>query len=233
MVTTPADYFGSVADRYDAVVCRVVPGYDEMARRLLDQVPAGARRVLELGCGTGRLAAALGRRQPETEITLVDAAPEMLETTRARLAREAPGAARAARFVLARFESMRLEPGYYDVIAASLSLHHVEDKRSLYGALASALRPGGLLCFADQLRPATSARAEVEWERWLDFCRGPGGCSEADLQRVVEHARTQDHDASLGEHFAMLASAGFERADCVWRSGRFGVVTAERRACVD
>jgi SAM-dependent methyltransferase len=231
MASCPADYFGGVADRYDAVVRRVVPGYDEMTERLLDQVPAGARRVLELGCGTGQLAAALARREPGVELTLLDAAPEMLEATRARLAEAAPGAAaRAARFVQARFESMQLSPGYYDVIVASLSLHHVEDMGPLYDALAAALRPGGLLCLADQLRPATPAQVEIAWARWLAFCRGPGGCSEADLERVVEHARTQDHDASLEEHFAMLARAGFICVDCVWRSGRFGVVTAMRPA---
>lgn len=227
MVTSPADYFGAVADRYDTDVRRVIPGYDEMMRRLLDQVPADAGRALELGCGTGQLAAALAERQPGVELTLVDAAPEMLEATRARLAKVAPDAARAARFVHARFESIRLDAGYYDVIIASLSLHHVVDKLSLYAALAAALRPGGLLCMADQLRSAAPAREDVEWERWLSFCRGPGGMAEVDLQRVVEHARTQDHDASLGEHFAMLAGSGFERVDCTWRSGRFGVVTAE------
>ncbi len=230
MDASPAGYFGSVAGRYDAVVRRIVPGYAEMTQQLLDQIPAGAGRVLELGCGTGHLAAALARRSPAPELTLVDAAPEMLEATQARLGEVSPHAARSARLVLARFESLRLEAGHHDVITASLSLHHVVDKRSLYGALASALRPGGLLCFADQLRPTAPARDAVEWARWLDFCRGPGGCSEADLERVVEHARTQDHDASLPEYFQMLADAGFEAIDCVWRSGRFGVVTAARRA---
>jgi len=230
MDASPADYFGRVADRYDAMARRVVPAYAEMTQQLLDQIPAGAGRVLELGCGTGQLAAALGRRSPAPELTLVDAAPEMLDVTRARLAEACPGAARSARLVLSRFESLRLEAGHYDVITASLSLHHVEDKRALYGALASALRPGGLLCFADQIRQAAPARDRVEWARWLDFCRGPGGCSEAELERVVAHAREQDHDASLVEHFEMLAHAGFEAVDCVWRSGRFGVVTAARPA---
>lgn len=228
MDASAAGYFGSVAGHYDAVVRRVIPDYDAMARRLLDEVPAGARRVLELGCGTGQLAAALARREPGVELTLVDAAPEMLEATRARLAEAAPAAARAARFVLARFEEMRLDPAHHDVIVASLSLHHVEDKAPLYRALAEALRPGGLFCFADQLAFTSQRSAELEWERWLGFCRGPGGCSEADLERVIEHARTQDHDAPLGEHFEMLAGAGFSGADCVWRSGRFGIVTAAR-----
>jgi ubiquinone/menaquinone biosynthesis C-methylase UbiE len=223
-----AGYFGAMTDEYDSLVYRVVPQYAEMLDRLLEHMPPRAARVLELGSGTGNLSLKLRRRYPDAELTFVDAAPEMLAATRARVEGVGPGSPRASRFVVSRFESLELDPGYYDVIVASLSLHHVEDKLPVYRALASGLSPGGRLGVADHVRAASPAHHEMDRARWLDFCRVSGGCCAAEVQRLVEHTREHDHYASLCEHFAMLAEAGFREVDCVWRSGISGVVTALR-----
>src|SRR5688572_3616889 len=82
-----SDYFGSMVETYDSLIRRAVPRYDEMLERLIDYLPAQAGSILELGCGTGNLSLALAARYPGSDITFVDAAPEMLETTKARLER--------------------------------------------------------------------------------------------------------------------------------------------------
>jgi hypothetical protein len=49
---TAADYFGAMSDHYDSLIHRAVPRYEEMSERLMDYLPIGAQRLLELGCGT-------------------------------------------------------------------------------------------------------------------------------------------------------------------------------------
>ena len=97
-----AEYFGAMAERYDDLIRRAVPRYDELSDRLIEYLPDAAR-ILELGCGTGRLSLALAARFPHATLTCVDASPEMVEITRSRLtARDRAFAARNA-LVTARF----------------------------------------------------------------------------------------------------------------------------------
>jgi len=226
--TTAAGYFGGMVDSYDSLIRRAVPRYEEMTARLLDYLPPAASRVLELGCGTGNLSLALAARFPEPRFTFVDAAPEMIEVTRGRLERAHPGVARRSEFVLGRFEELALPSGAFDLATSSISLHHVVDKGALYGALSDAIAPGGAFCFADQLGGGTEAIHAINWERWLEFCREPGRCSEAEIESLLEHAAAHDHYTPLREHIRLLEAAGFRSVDCVWRHWIWGIVTAER-----
>jgi len=128
---------------------------------------------------------------------------------------------------LARFEELRPGDGAFDLATSCISLHHVVDKGALYRALRRALAPGGTLRFADQLWGGTEANAWLNWERWLDFCRLPGNCSEEEIESLVRHAREHDHYVPLREHVRLLEEAGFGGVDCVWRNGMWGIVTAQ------
>jgi len=226
--TTAAGYFGGMVDSYDSLIRRAVPSYEEMTARLLDYLPADAARVLELGCGTGNLSLALAARYPRAAFTFVDAAPEMLEVTRDRLERAYPAAERRSEFVLGRFEELALSAAAFDLATSSISLHHVVDKGAVYRALFGALAPSSAFCFADQLGGGTEAVHEINWKRWLEFCREPGNCSEAEIESLLEHAAAHDHYTPLREHIRLLEAAGFRSVDCVWRNSIWGIVTAER-----
>ncbi len=158
---TASEYFGSMVESYDSLIRRAVPRYDEMIARLLDYLPPAAANILELGCGTGNLSLKLAEKYPQAALTFVDASPEMLAITRARLeAVDAPAVSRAS-FVEETFENIGSAPASFNLVVSSISLHHVEDKAALYERIYAALRDGGALRFADQLRGATEAIHDV------------------------------------------------------------------------
>lgn len=226
--TTASDYFGSMAESYDSLIRRAVPRYDEMLVRLVDYLPRAASRILELGCGTGNLSLALADRYPEASLTFLDAAPEMLATTRARLEKASPDSISSARFVQSMFEKIDSGLGPFDLVTSSISLHHVADKESLYKTIYALVEPGGTFCFSDQLRGGSDAIHELNWRRWLEFCREPENCSEEEVTSLLEHAAAHDHYTPLEEHFRLLRMAGFTNLDCVWRNLIWGIVTAGR-----
>ena len=220
--STAGEYFGARVAEYDALIRACVPRYDEMLERLVGYLPPAPAAILELGTGTGNLACAVAARFPDAALTLVDAAPEMLELAGQRL----PGASR----VVSRFEGLAMPEGSFDLITSAISLHHVEDTAAHYARLFAALRPGGALVVADQLMGRTPDLHGVNWEAWLAHCRAPGNCTEEQTRSFLDHAAAHDHYTPLEEHFDLLRATGFVELDCVWRNWIWGIIHARRPA---
>lgn len=224
---TASAYWGSKAAEYDDFIRRVVPRYDEMTERLLECLPQAPERVLELGCGTGNLSVLLLERFRHATFTFVDAAPEMVAMTRARLDERSAEAAGRCRFRVARFEELTAEPDAFDLVVSSLSLHHVTDCRPVYESLRGSLRAGGALRVADGYGGAAPALHTLHLTRWEAFWRAPGHLTGDEIAQVREHVARHDHYTPIAEHFRLLMEAGFADRDCVWRDGLFAIIAAD------
>ncbi len=104
---------------------------------LLGRIPdVGARRVVDLGCGTGALTAVLADRWPDAEVTGIDASPEMI----ARARSDHPGIT----FEIADIQTWRPD-GRIDVVYSNATLHWLDDHADVFAMLRSWLDPGGVL----------------------------------------------------------------------------------------
>jgi SAM-dependent methyltransferase len=92
---------------------------------VLEHLPPAPARVLEVGCGKGDLARALAAAGHE--VTAIDP--------------EAPDGPLFLRVTLEDFG----EPGPFDAVVASRSLHHVADLADALTKIETLLRPGGVL----------------------------------------------------------------------------------------
>ncbi|MER5355454.1 methyltransferase domain-containing protein [Kitasatospora sp. NPDC002551] len=95
------------------------------------------RRVLDAGCGSGALTAALHERG--AAVTGLDASEGMLELARKRLGEDAD------LHVGDLAERLPFEDGAFDDVVASLVLHYLEDWGPTLAELRRVLRPGGRL----------------------------------------------------------------------------------------
>jgi ubiquinone/menaquinone biosynthesis C-methylase UbiE len=93
------------------------------------------RRVLDLGCGTGRFAAALA---PEARVWGIDASPEMLAVARSR-------APRSVRLKVARAEAPPFRDGWFDRVVSWLVIHLL-DRPAAFAAAHRLLGVGGRAC---------------------------------------------------------------------------------------
>jgi tRNA (cmo5U34)-methyltransferase len=201
-------YFASMVESYDSLIQRAVPRYDEMVARLVDFLPADARSLVELGCGTGNLSLELVAKYPRGALTFVDASPEMIAVTRSRVDQARTSATPSVGFLVQRFEELGFRERTFDVVVSSISLHHVEDKARLYARIQSLLSRGGRFCFADQIRGEPESNHRLNWERWLDFCRERGHCTPDEIESLLQHAAAHDHYTTLADHIALLSRAG-------------------------
>src|SRR5689334_545007 len=102
--------------------------YDGLLDRL---VPPHARRVCDVGCGDGFLAARLARRVPEVLAVDVDA-PVL-----ARAQRRFPQA--PVRWLAADVMDAPLERASFDAVVSNATLHHLDDTPAALSRLASLL----------------------------------------------------------------------------------------------
>lgn len=128
----------------------------EVARRT--PVPAGARRLLDLGGGHGAFAVALLRRHPRLRATVVDL-PAAVAIAHAEGVPE--DVADRLDHRAADLRHADLGAGDVDVVFASQLNHHLgeADNRALAERVAAALRPGGVYVVQDLVRPADPREA--------------------------------------------------------------------------
>jgi SAM-dependent methyltransferase len=137
MSSSPTPDFGRLAATYDEL--RPADGHWlELTGLLIDRGDLAAGRVLDVGCGTGRLAAELARRG--AKVWGVDASPEMLAT-----AREQVGTRVGLK--VGRAEELPFRDGWFDRVAFVLSIHLVARARALEEAH-RVLVPGGRVAIA-------------------------------------------------------------------------------------
>jgi trans-aconitate methyltransferase len=104
--------------------------YERARPEILDHVPAGARRVLDLGCATGTTGAALKQRQ-DVHVTGIELEPEYAREAAQRLDRVIEGDVATAAV-----------DGPFDALIAADILEHLPDPWATLGRYVALLEPG-------------------------------------------------------------------------------------------
>jgi trans-aconitate 2-methyltransferase len=102
--------------------------------------PAPRMRVVDLGCGTGKLTRIAHERLQALETVGIDRSDSMLKDVRA--GRQTVG----LRFEVGTIEAFSPRAGY-DLILSNAAFHWVPDHETLLGQLCAALAPSGQLAF--------------------------------------------------------------------------------------
>jgi tRNA (cmo5U34)-methyltransferase len=184
-------------DTYADMIRADIPEYARLQAELIAASGSGARRVLELGTGTGETARRLLEAHPDAYLVGVDESASMLGVAASVLP-----AGRVDLRVGAIEEP--LPEGEFDLVASALCVHHLtgSEKADLFRRVFAVLRPGGRFVLADVIVPIDPADATTSLT--------PGF----------------DRPSPLADQLAWLADAGFEVRVC-WESGDLAVVAAD------
>jgi trans-aconitate 2-methyltransferase len=113
--------------------------HEDWAKQILGRLElAGDERVLDAGCGSGRVTKLLQERLPRGVVVGVDASPSMVESARGVLDPE-----RTELFVSDLTELTVDEP--VDAVFSCAVFHWIPDHETLFQRLFAALKPGGRL----------------------------------------------------------------------------------------
>jgi tRNA (cmo5U34)-methyltransferase len=186
-------------------VSRYLRRADEYPRRLegesvlLDHVPGGAPRILDLGTGDGRLLALLRADRPAMLGVGLDFSALMLDAARERFAGD-------ERIELVEHDLAEPLPelGRFDAVVSSMAIHHLEHerKRSLYAEVFARLEPGGTFANFEHVA-SPSQRLHLAFYAAID--------------EPLEHEDPSDRLLDVESQLAWLREIGFVDVDCYWK----------------
>ena len=117
------------------------PFFGRIAADVVAVAHDGAR-VLEVGCGPGRLSIRLAR-QHDLDVTGLDLDPAMIERARANADRAGNSDQRQPLFLVGDVAALAFPDGSFDLVVSTLSMHHWADPAAGLAEIGRVLRSGG------------------------------------------------------------------------------------------
>jgi len=202
-----AQFFNTRAETYDEVHLSHTGGRasKDVVAGLL---PENARRILDLGVGTGLELEAVYARFPDIQVTGIDMAEDMLQ----KLLERFPG--KDIEVIRGSYLGYDFGAARYDAVITVMSLHHLapEQKAALFRRVLESLAPGGVFLNCDYY--AKSRGYELRRRGLLWLTRKPPGSVHFDIPLTARH------------ELDIMRSSGFSCAKSAWRRGNTWVLEA-------
>jgi tRNA (cmo5U34)-methyltransferase len=176
-----------------------IPHRREGEATLLEFLPEGIGRFLDLGSGGGRLLGLVKAARPNAEAVAVDFSAAMLDVLRETCCGDAKTS-----IVEHDLSSPLPELGKFDAVVSSFAIHHVthDRKRTLYQEIFRVLKPGGVFLNLEHVASATERLHE-------------GFLAQLDLTPETEDPSNKLLDLEL--QLSWLREIGFIDVDCHWK----------------
>jgi SAM-dependent methyltransferase len=179
---------------------------------LLDEIPSGARRVLDLGSGDGRLMRLVLLARPDARGVALDFSPPMLQRLKERFAADS-----RVEVVTHDLENPLPQLGTFEAVVSSFAIHHLDHrrKRRLYEEVWSALEPGGVFCNLEHVASPTP-------QLHLRFLEA--------IECTPEQEDPSNKLLDVETQLRWLREIGFADVDCYWKWRELALLVGNKGA---
>jgi SAM-dependent methyltransferase len=211
---TMSDFFAARVAGYDEHMIRDVEGCREGYPMMASLVPDTARKLLDLGCGTGLELDEIFKRYPDIAVTGVDMTSAMLNELRAKHPDQ------NMTLLCEDYFTADFGDGF-DCAVSFETMHHFkpEKKVGLYRRICDALIPGGCYIECDYM-----VLTQAEEDHWF---------SENDRLRleqgiVGDEFYHYDTPCTVDNQIELLRTAGFSSVEQVFRMENTTMLIAKK-----
>lgn len=192
-----------------------------MASEVLDRLTlGGGERVLDLGCGDGKISAAVAERLATGSVLGVDASREMIAFATGHFAASHPNLA----FAVADARRLAYQAAF-DLVVSFNALHWVQEQDAALGGIWRALRPGGIA----RLRLVSAGPRRSLEDVIEETAHGPRwGAAFAGAARPYLHLEPDAYAAAAARQGFAVESV--DRAEHAWDFGSAAAFEAFARA---
>ena len=173
---------------------------------LLEPIRPPRLRVLDVGCGDGRLLNIVRAARPETEGVALDFSEAMLKAVRQRFAGDD-----TVQVVEHNLDNPLPELGSFHAVVSSFAIHHLAHPRKfgLYAEIFQALAPGGIFCNLEHVSSPNEALHTTFYQ-----VIAPSGSKEDPSNKCL----------SVEEQLDWLRQIGYANVDCFWKWREFALL---------
>ncbi len=203
-----------VADVFDDMVRRSVPGYQSMIEMIglcVKTYGQDNTNYYDLGASTGATSIALGVNNTHTNnhIIAVDSSPDMVKKCKQNLDKKINNAT----IVCADINSIKFDNASIVVLNLTLQFIPPEERQALIDKIYQGLNPGGALIISEKIHSNNQQKQQLMTDLHIDFKRA-NGYSELEIsakRQSIENVLITD---SKETHFKRLNKAGFNASTC-------------------
>lgn len=202
-----ANEFNIFSVNYTNDMIRCVPHYLKLTSAFTDGLTKGfaPRNILDLGCGNGNVTSQLLQLFPESNYTLLDASPEMINLCKNLFK------GYSIEYITSYFKGYTFKEDYYDLITAGFSLHHCnsEEKKTLFQSIYRSLKKEGLFGCSDLMMNKNRPEHSKLLKQWKDFVARSFPDDEK-WKWLMEHYEEFDKPDDYVDQLKWLEQAGFK-----------------------
>jgi len=219
-IETIKTHFEIEAEEFDKTILKLIPHYPEMIDALVSSIPFKKDEqinVIDLGCGTGTIAQKIKNAFPNSKISCLDIAENMIKIAQRKLGGKTD-------CYICNFYEFNFDKKY-DAIVSSLALHHLAndgDKKMFYEKIYNALNSNGIFYNADVVLGSNDYMQEFYMTKWKAFMSKNVPLEEIENKWLVNY-KTEDRPTSLMNHINLLRDIGFSDIDVVWKYYNYAV----------
>lgn len=209
----------------------------EIMHRLLDAAGIEVRNLLDLGAGNGIATVEVAKRQPVERATLTEFSAPMFDRARERFAATPPTF--DVSYVVGDFRETDWhgeveKHGPFDLVVSRFAIHHIpdEDKRALYGAVLTWLRPGGIFINIEHTASASPMYAEAHDRLMVECLVGASGGDDNFDEVYASYRERADGPANIlapvWDQLDWLRELGYVDVDCAFKAFELAVFAGRR-----
>jgi demethylmenaquinone methyltransferase / 2-methoxy-6-polyprenyl-1,4-benzoquinol methylase len=217
--------FDRLVGRYDLLNDVLSMGMDRWWRRaaLAAIDPRPEDLVLDVGCGTGALTAAMAAR---TAVVGLDVSPAMLDRARTRLRGRA-----GATLVQGSAFRLPFREGAFTAVTSAFVLRNLDDLPAAFGEMGRVSGPGARLALVDITEPSSRGLRRA-FDAYFRIAAPTAGrlVGQADAYRYL--VRSLAHLPPPEEMIRMLERAGFDQLRSRRLTGGIATLFSGRRTAV-
>ena len=215
-------HFEEEASEFDRTILKLIPHYTQMIDALVLAIPfknVDAINIIDLGCGTGYVSMNIKERFPNSKLTCLDFAENMIAKTKVRMKKY-----KDVNFYLKDIREFEFDKKY-DAVVSSLALHHLEAKQEkieFYKKIFDALKPKGVFYNADIILGSNETLHELYTNKWKEFMAKSLPGDEIENTWMAKH-HEEDWPEILMDQISWLRDIGFIETDIIWKYYNFAV----------
>ena len=185
-----------------------IPHRTEGESVLLEEIPAGAKNILDIGAGNGRLLDLCLLKCKNAFGTALDFSQTMLDSLHDKY--QSNEKINIVEHDLN--DPLPFEAESFDAVVSSFAIHHVDDNRKyrLYNEVWQVLQTGGIFCNLEHVSSPTENLHKIFFEKL--------GAEEDSSNKLID-VETQ---------LKWLREIGFEDVDCYWKWRELALIIGKK-----